>query len=101
MLRLSRLVPLTLLAVLASAVPAAAQSAPPNEVVISEFRTRGPVGGNDEFVELRNASAAPVDISGWRLQGCASGTPGTASNRGKGRKMLVIFDTNQFGSYYL
>jgi predicted extracellular nuclease len=81
MLRLSRLVPLTLLAVLASAVPAAAQSAPPGEVVISEFRTRGPAGGNDEFVELRNRSAEPVEISGWRLQGCASGTPGNPSNR--------------------
>ncbi len=81
MLRLTCLVPLALLAVLASAAPAAGQSAPPNEVVISEFRTRGPVGGNDEFVELRNRSASPVDISGWRLQGCASGTPGNPSNR--------------------
>ena len=60
---------------------AAAQSAPPNEIVISEFRTRGPAGGNDEFVEIRNRSAGPVDISGWRLQGCASGTPGNPSNR--------------------
>jgi uncharacterized protein len=60
---------------------AAAQSAPPNEIVISEFRTRGPQGGNDEFVELRNRSAVPVNIAGWRLQGCASGSPGTASNR--------------------
>ena len=50
-------------------------------VVISEFRTRGPVGGNDEFIELRNASSAAVDISGWVLQGCASGTPGNASAR--------------------
>jgi predicted extracellular nuclease len=60
---------------------AAAESVPPNEIVISEFRTRGPAGGNDEFVELRNRSASPVDISGWRLQGCASGSPGNASNR--------------------
>lgn len=37
-------------------------------VVISEFRTRGPLGGN-EFVELFNASAAPVDISGWKISG--------------------------------
>src|SRR5215207_10645132 len=51
------------------------------QVVISEFRTRGPAGGNDEFVELRNASSAPVDISGWRLQGCASGTPGNPGDR--------------------
>ena len=37
-------------------------------------------GGNDEFVELLNTSSAPVDISGWRLQGCA-GASGAASNR--------------------
>jgi len=43
--------------------PAHAQSVPPNEIVISEFRTRGPAGGNDEFVELRDRSSQPVDIS--------------------------------------
>jgi predicted extracellular nuclease len=64
---------------LAAAGPAAA--APPNEIVVSEFRTRGPAGGNDEFIELRNRSAQPLDISGWRLQGCASGSPGNASTR--------------------
>jgi len=41
-------------------------------VVISEFRVRGPVGASDEFVELRNVSAAPVDISGYKFQGCSS-----------------------------
>src|SRR5215210_2107748 len=81
MLRAARLVPLVLLVSLASAAPAAAQSPPPGDVVISEFRTRGPSGGNDEYVELRNRSAGPVDISGWRLQGCASGSPGNQSNR--------------------
>ena len=81
MLRFVRLAVLTLLALLAYAVPAAAQSAPPGDIVISEFRTRGPAGGNDEFVELRNRSAARVDISGWRLQGCAAGAPGDTSNR--------------------
>ena len=79
MLRFARLALPTLLAILASAVPASAQT-PPGDVVISEFRTRGPAGGNDEFVELRNRSAGPVEISGWRLQGCAAGT-GAASNR--------------------
>ena len=49
-------------------------------VVISEFRFRGPAGGNDEFVELLNASTSPVNISGWKLQGCASAS-GTASDR--------------------
>jgi uncharacterized protein len=48
-------------------------------VVISEFRTRGPLGGNDEFVELFNPTAAPVDISGWTIQGSNSG--GTTSVR--------------------
>jgi predicted extracellular nuclease len=78
---LARVILLALLASLAVAAPASAQSAPPNEIVISEFRTRGPAGGNDEFVEIRNRSAVPVEISGWRLQGCASGTPGNPSNR--------------------
>jgi hypothetical protein len=41
-------------------------------VVIGEFRTRGPNGGNDEFIELYNLSGTPVDISGWRLNGSSS-----------------------------
>ena len=73
--------PLALLTFLLCAGQAAAQSVPPNEIVISEFRTRGPSGGNDEFVELRNRSAGPLDISGWHLQGCSSGSPGNATNR--------------------
>jgi uncharacterized protein len=75
-----RSLPLALLTLCLFAASAAAQSAPPSEIVISEFRTRGPSGGNDEFVELRNRSAAPVDISGWRLQGCAAAS-GAASDR--------------------
>jgi hypothetical protein len=49
-------------------------------VVVSEFRFRGPAGANDEFVEIRNAGAVPVDISGWRLQVCAAAS-GTAATR--------------------
>jgi predicted extracellular nuclease len=51
--------------------------ASPNGVVISELRPRGPAGGNDEFVEIFNTSANDVNISGYRLQGCAasSGSP--------------------------
>ena len=81
MQRIGRASTLALLAFLTGAAPAAAQSAPPDGVVISEFRVRGPVGGNDEFVELRNTSAAPVEISGWRLEGCQQGSPGTPSTR--------------------
>jgi hypothetical protein len=38
-------------------------------IVINEFRTRGPRGGNDEFVEIRNLSAASTDLAGWQLVG--------------------------------
>ena len=41
-------------------------------VVISEFRTRGPAGANDEFVELYNLSAATVSIGGWKIKGSSN-----------------------------
>jgi len=47
----------------------------PAHLVISEFRTRGPNGGNDEFVEIFNPSGGAVDISGWTIKkssGCGS-----------------------------
>src|SRR4051794_9848867 len=79
--------------VLAGATPALTSS---NGVVISEFRFRGPVGGNDEFVELMNTSSAPVAIGGWQLQGCASGT-GAASSR----VTVPAGVTLQAGEHYL
>jgi len=48
-------------------------------VVISEFRTRGPKGGNDEFIELYNLSSSPVNIGGWKVMG--SNSSGTTSTR--------------------
>jgi beta-lactamase superfamily II metal-dependent hydrolase len=53
---------------------------PTTPVTIAETRFRGAGGAGDEFVQIRNVSADPVDISGWRLQGCAA-TSGAASNR--------------------
>src|ERR1044072_6995933 len=38
-------------------------------VVISEFRTRGPNGAADEFVELYKLSGVPVAIGGWKIRG--------------------------------
>ena len=38
-----------------------------SSVVINEFATRGPDESTDDFVELRNDSAASVDIGGWRI----------------------------------
>ena len=58
-------------------VPAA--SAVSATVVISEFRVRGPNGGSDEFIELYNLSAAPVNIGGWLIRG--SNSAGTVSTR--------------------
>jgi uncharacterized protein (TIGR03437 family) len=48
-------------------------------VVISEFRTRGPNGASDEFVEIYNNSDSMVDVSGWKLK--ASSNSGIVSNR--------------------
>jgi predicted extracellular nuclease len=85
---------LALLAFALLLVPLA--SASPNGVVISEFRFRGPSGGNDEFVELLNTSTGSVDISGYRLQGCAasSGAPSTRTTVPAGTVL-------QAGQHYL
>lgn len=48
-------------------------------VVISEFRTRGPNGANDEFIELYNNSDSPIDLNGWKIKG--SNSSGTTSTR--------------------
>jgi subtilisin-like proprotein convertase family protein len=48
-------------------------------VLISEFRTRGPAGGSDEFVELYNNSNSAVDIGGWKIKG--SNNAGAVSTR--------------------
>ena len=54
-------------------------------VVISEMRTRGPSGGNDEFVEIYNNSDSPADIGGWKLMGSSNTAPtGTRATIGAG-----------------
>src|SRR3954468_10481517 len=55
-----------------------ARAASPN-VVISEFRFRGPNGASDEFIELYNRSNVPVAIGGWLIRG--SNNAGTVSTR--------------------
>src|SRR5690349_20537183 len=40
----------------------------PGDVVISEFRVRGPNGGNDEFIELYNPKSTSADISGLTIR---------------------------------
>lgn len=48
-------------------------------IVISEFRFRGPAGGNDEFIEIANNTSAAIDISGYTIHG--SNNAGTNSTR--------------------
>jgi uncharacterized repeat protein (TIGR01451 family) len=53
-----------------TSLPATLTVAPvanPGDVVISEFRFRGPSGANDEFIELYNRTTAPIDISGYKI----------------------------------
>jgi hypothetical protein len=59
-----------------AAVHAAFEKSPQQDnPVISEFRTRGPNGGNDEFVEIFNPTLASIDISNWELwRSTSSGT---------------------------
>jgi predicted extracellular nuclease len=71
-------IPLFLLAVLWAPL-ATSVSAVSTTIVISEFRTRGPAGGNDEFIELHNVSDGAIDISGWKIRGSNAG--GTVGNR--------------------
>jgi len=44
----------------------------PTHIVISEFRTFGPNGANDEFVELYNPTGAAVNIGGWQIRKSSS-----------------------------
>lgn len=36
-------------------------------LVIHEFRTRGPNGGFDEFIEIRNVSGGGISLNGWNV----------------------------------
>jgi hypothetical protein len=52
-----------------SAEPSPSPSPSPggNSVVINEFRSRGPNGPADEFIELRNDTANDVNIGSWQI----------------------------------
>ena len=70
----SRFFALASAALVAAAVAAPAAHAA-TSVVISQVAFRGPRGGNDEVIEIRNISGAAVDIGGWELWGSNSNTP--------------------------
>ena len=68
----------------------------PTHLVISEFRTRGPNGTSDEFIELFNPSGAAVNIGGWKI--------GNSSSCGTSLSTLVIVATGvvlQPGGHFL
>ncbi len=52
-------------------------------VFISEFRTRGPNGADDEFIEIYNASGNPITTNNWELKkssGCGSTSTDLVTN---------------------
>ena len=51
----------------AAAAPTPTPTAP-SHIVISEFRSRGPNGAGDEFVELFNPTGASVNVSSWMIR---------------------------------
>lgn len=61
-----------ILALVLAALPMQRVGAVSTDVVISEFRVRGPNGAADEFVELYNLSSSPVNIGGWLIRGSNS-----------------------------
>ena len=64
-------------------------------LVISEFRTVGPNGEFDEFIELYNPTSNWVDISGWKIN--ASNSTGGTSLRATIPASMIL-RSNQ---YYL
>ncbi|MFH1524754.1 MAG: lamin tail domain-containing protein [Chloroflexota bacterium] len=50
----------------------------PAHLLISKFRSRGPSGADDEFVEIYNPTGAAINIGGWKIR--RSTSCGTAIN---------------------
>ncbi|MDW3177205.1 MAG: Ig-like domain-containing protein [Acidimicrobiia bacterium] len=46
---------------------------PPNHLVITEFRSDGPNGGGDEFLEVFNPTSGTISLSGYELRKSGSG----------------------------
>jgi hypothetical protein len=67
----------------------------PASVVINEFRTRGPSGADDEFIELRNDSPSTIDLSGWRID-VSDGSGAVAT-----RHVLAVGSQLGAGCHYL
>ena len=58
----------------------------PTHPVISEFRSRGPLGTDDELIEIYNPGGAAVDLGGWSLS--------VSSGCGRATTLLLTFPEN-------
>jgi uncharacterized protein (TIGR03437 family) len=76
----------------------------PGQVLISEFRTRGPNGTTDEFVEIFNPTTSTIQIGGLKIR--ASNNAGDVSDRavitvgarlGSGCHYLIANNTSSTG----
>jgi hypothetical protein len=68
----------------------------PTHPLISEFRSRGPNGAEDEFVEIYNPGSAAVNLGGWSLS--------VSSGCGRNTTLLLTFPDNTVlavGQHYL
>lgn len=64
-------------------------------ILINQFRTRGPQGATDEFIEIVNSTDQPIDISGWKIK---------ISDAGGAMTTLLVIGPNtllQPGQHYL
>ena len=75
----SRLIAVASALVVTGAVAApAAHADASTTVVLSQVAFRGPNGGNDEMIQIRNVSSVAQDIGGWKIVGTnAAGTNST------------------------
>ncbi len=78
-----------------TATPTNTSPASTGGIVISEFRTRGPGGASDEFIEIYNPTSSAVDISGWKIN--ASNDVGAADTRA----IIPASTLLRSGQYYL
>lgn len=78
------------------AVEAAPLNVLAGDIVISEFRTTGPNGGNDEYIELLNRTTGKINIGDWEIWG-SNGDASAVSRR----KVIPTGTTLQGGQRYL
>jgi uncharacterized protein len=63
-------VSIALVALALAGIAAPAALASPSGVEISQFRTRTAASQYDEYLQITNTTAAPVDLGGWQLYDC-------------------------------